>query len=280
MRATRTFRRYCSLALLLAFVLCLVDAIFIEPGWLQIERLALTLPRLPGALDGFTVLQITDVHYPRGLPEAYFRSVVATANALHPDIIVLTGDYAPKSARDAEPCARVLSALRAPNGVYAVLGNHDHWTDATAVTRALTRAGIPVLRNRAVPINRRGARLWVVGVDDVCEGKANLPNALRAVPAGEATILLAHEPDFADTAARYPIDVQLSGHSHGGLVWMPGIGTPLLPRLCRKYPRGLYHVGTMPLYTSRGVGVIPIFGLPVRFNCRPEITLFTLHAAR
>jgi predicted MPP superfamily phosphohydrolase len=157
--------------------------------------------------------------------------------------------------------------------VYAILGNHDHWTDADEVARALQTQPITVLRNAAIPIDRGGARLWIAGVDDVWERHADLDQALRLVPADQATILLAHEPDYADLAAQYSVDLQLSGHSHGGQVQLPFFGSPILPYLGRKYPRGLYQIGSLQLYTNRGLGVV---SPPVRFNCRPEITLFTL----
>jgi len=132
------------------------------------------------------------------------------------------------------------------------------------------------LQNRAVRLERDGARIWLAGVDDISKGNPNLPRTLSGIPPGETTILLAHEPDFADQAARYPIDLQLSGHSHGGQVWIPGIGAPWLPTLARKYPRGLYRIEQLILYTNIGIGTIRA---PIRINCPPEVTLITLRSA-
>jgi predicted MPP superfamily phosphohydrolase len=118
--------------------------------------------------------------------------------------------------------------------------------------------------------------LTLVGLDDVWERKHDLRAALAGVPDDECKLLLVHEPDYADEAAHYPVDLQLSGHSHGGQINLPGYGRPVLPYLGQKYPAGLYQVGLMALYTNRGIGVI---SPPVRFNCPPEVTLLTLRAA-
>jgi predicted MPP superfamily phosphohydrolase len=116
----------------------------------------------------------------------------------------------------------------------------------------------------------------MVGLDDLIMRRGNLARALRRVPDESCKILLVHEPDFADRAARCPIDLQLSGHTHGGQIRLPGIGPLLLPVLGRKYPMGLYKVRDTWVYTNRGLGVTRP---PLRFNCRPEITLFTLHSS-
>ena len=157
----------------------------------------------------------------------------------------------------------------------AVLGNHDHWNGAEIVAGALSERGIRVLRNQNYVIERESSKLWIAGIDDALEGRADLPRTLAGVPAQEATILLAHEPDFADYAAGFPVDLQLSGHSHGGQVRIPGIGPIVLPAMARKYHTGLNRVGRMQVYTSCGIGVI---NPPVRLNCPPEVTLITLQA--
>ena len=133
------------------------------------------------------------------------------------------------------------------------------------------------MRNQARPIEKDGQRLWIAGVDDVLEGWADLSRTTAGIPANEATILLAHEPDYADLAAKAGIDLQLSGHSHGGQVRVPGVGPLVLPNLARKYHTGLNRVGNLQVYTTRGIGVI---NPPVRLNCPPEVTLITLKKAR
>jgi predicted MPP superfamily phosphohydrolase len=282
----KVWKKRLQVAFLIVVALCAIDAIVIEPTWLKVEHVTLSVPRLPPAFDGYRLVQLTDFHYPRSLGEAYFRRVIAVANAQHPDLVVMTGDYICVQSRDAEGAARLIAGLHAPDGIIGVLGNHDFWTSSEHMARCLRANGVTVLRNDARAIRRKNGRasltaprLWIVGVDDVWEGKVDLAKALHGVPAAETKILLAHEPDFADTAKNHGIAVQLSGHSHGGLVWIPGLGAPRLPPYCRKYPHGLYTVGALHLYTSRGLGVIPVFNIPVRFNCRPEITVFTLRAS-
>jgi predicted MPP superfamily phosphohydrolase len=209
-------------------------------------------------------------------------------NGLGADMVVLTGDFVTVSlavgyvvtgkqcAKPAEPCAKLLSGLRSKFGSIAVLGNHDVGSDATFVTDALRSHGIALLRNESHPVEVEGSRLWFCGLDSL-DAFPKLEVALRVVPENEPVVLLVHEPDFADEAARYPVDLQLSGHSHGGQIWFPGIGAPWLPEHARKYPRGRYRVGPLVLYTNVGLGTIRV---PVRLNCTPEVTLFTLRSGK
>jgi len=145
------------------------------------------------------------------------------------------------------------------------------------VQDALRRGGVRLLMNSIHTLERNGEQVHIAGVDDVYEYRDDLDAVMTQLPKDGCAILLAHEPDFADTsAATERFDLQLSGHSHGGQVVVPFIGPPVLPDLGKKYPSGLYQVGNMLQYTNRGVGTsIP----PVRFNCRPEITIFTLESA-
>ena len=162
-------------------------------------------------------------------------------------------------------------------GKFAILGNHDAEAGSARVTGMLAEHGIPILRNQALPLERDTDRLWLIGVDDALHGEPDLGAAIRPIPNDDRRILLAHEPDFADESSLLPIDLQLSGHSHGGQIWIPGIGAPWLPPLSRKYPRGLYQVGNLTLYTNIGIGTIRA---PIRINCPPEITLITLRVQR
>ncbi len=255
-------------------------ALVLEPGWLQVKRVPVVLPGLPPALDGLSIAHLTDLHWGRYTGLREIRAAVEAANALEPDLVVLTGDYVLGSAAYAEPCAAELAALRAPLGVYAVAGNHDHWTDIATVGGALAAAGLPLMRNEARRLEVAGSALWLAGLDDVCEGHDDLESALAPVPPGEPVLLLVHEPDFAIVAAFAPwsILLQLSGHSHGGQVCLPFVGPPILPWLGRIYPAGLQAVtgASLQVYTNCGVGVI---SPPVRINCRPEVALLTLRAA-
>jgi predicted MPP superfamily phosphohydrolase len=260
---------------------------FSESNHPQVTRIEIPLVRLPRAFDGFTIAQLSDFHYDHHFSATAIRKAVEIVNGLHPDVIALTGDFVTvpileglsgnvrRFAETAEPCARLLQGLQASMGRFAVLGNHDGSSDPARVTRALHDHGIPVLTNRAVPLERGKDRIWLAGIDDVLEGRPDVALAVANIPSPDLTILLAHEPDFADEVSLTPVDLQLSGHSHGGQVWIPGIGAPWLPALARRYPRGLYKVRDLTLYTNLGLGTIHA---PVRINCPPEITLITLRA--
>lgn len=263
------------------------DATLFEALDPHVIRLDIPLDRLPEALDGFTIAQLSDFHYDDHFSVIPITKAVEIVNNLAPDLIALTGDFVTvpmlsdylhndkQGANVAEPCAAALGKLRARHGIFAVLGNHDHDSDPERVIAALLAQGIPLLRNSSSPIEVNHSRIWVSGVDDVLTGKPEMEGTLKKVPRDEPVVLLSHEPDFADHASTFPVDLQLSGHSHGGQIRFPIVGAPFLPELARKYPRGLYHVGPLTLYTNIGLGTIRI---PARLNCPPEITLFTLRA--
>lgn len=259
------------------------DSVVLEPNHPQVVRKDFFLPRWPERMNGFTVAMLSDFHYDPHFSTHPLHAAIPLVNDFHPDLIVLTGDFVTKptfgnvekAAGASEPCAQLLKQMSAPFGLWAVLGNHDEGTDHRRVTRALQAENIQVLANRAQAIERDGARFWLAGVNDVLSHTADLPKTLRQVPSDEAVILMAHEPDFADETARYPVDLQLSGHSHGGQVRFPLIGPLYLPKLGKKYVLGTYRVGPLTLYTNRGLGTI---GVPMRLSCPPEITLITLWA--
>jgi uncharacterized protein len=204
--------------------------------------------------------------------------VVSVTNQLGADLIAISGDFVTSGALDALfPVVRdELAQLHAPDGIVAVLGNHDHWSGPERVRAALREVGITELRNAVMPIERDGAALQIAGVDDYWEGQDRLDLVQRQLAASVPAILLAHEPDFADiSAATGRFSLQLSGHSYGGQISLPLLGPPLLPPFGQRYPRGRYQVGGMVQYTNRGVGMLHPYG---RLNCRPEITLFTLRS--
>jgi len=247
----------------------------VEPEWLQVERIRLPLTKLHPDLNGFTIAQFSDIHfgpYMRG-PDA--QQIVDRVNSLRPELIVFTGDFVTELAHgEAELITDMFRHLKAAQGVYAILGNHDHWTDAEVVDRAVRAASVTLLRNENRLIEFGGTGFWLAGVDDVWEEKHDLEAALLGIGDELPVILLAHEPDYADVVERTGrVDLQLSGHSHGGQVRLPYYGALALPYLAHKYPFGLYRIGSTTLYTNRGVGLL---APPVRFNCRPEITLFEL----
>lgn len=262
------------------------DGFVREPNHPELVQVEMPLPRLPAAFDGFRIILLSDFHYDELFSVHPIRRAVEMVNQIVPDLVVLTGDFVTvsflvdylhdekKSALAAEPCAKLLAQLRSRLGSLATLGNHDVDADPHMVREALQSHGIPVLRNASRNFEEAGKRLWFCGLDSV-EGKPKIELALHDVPEDEPVIVLMHEPDYADVVQHSPVDLQLSGHSHGGQVWIPGVGAPWLPSWARKYPRGRYMVGRLPLYTNIGLGTIRA---PVRMNCTPEVTLVTLRA--
>jgi uncharacterized protein len=256
---------------------CSGYAHLVEPHWPQVTRLAVSVPALPRAMDGLTIAHLSDLHHGPDVPVGDVQRAVALTNSLRPDLVALTGDFVGDDSIYALPCADALADLHATYGSFACLGNHDHWHGAQAVIAALQGVGIRLLLNEAMPIGANGTGPWIAGVDDIWEGLDDLAQTMARVPDGSPTILLAHEPDFADSACAWPsIVLQLSGHSHGGQVRVPIYGALIVPSYAQRYPMGFYRVKEMALYTSRGIGLV---APPVRLNCRPEIALITLHTA-
>jgi uncharacterized protein len=242
-----------------------------------VERVTLAIPTLPPDLSGLTIAHLSDFHHSAVVPLPYIEEVVALTNDLQPDLIVLTGDYITHNAPAyAVPCAEALGQLKARLGTFGVLGNHDIWAKPRPIVEALAKEGVTVLRNDGLELL---PGVWLLGVDDVWEQRDDLPGTVSRLtpPRDAATILLAHEPDFADEARSFPIDLMLSGHSHGGQIRLPFLGAPILPWLGEHYPIGLAQLDRLHVYTTRGIGVLDT--LPIRLNCPPEITFLTLNAA-
>ena len=244
-------------------------AFLIEPDRLEVTRVDIHLPRLRAT--GVTVGQLSDIHLGTAAATARARRAVQMLMSLSPDLIVLTGDFV--SSPEALQAIPVLAPLHAPLGAYAVLGNHDHWIDPEGVEDALGKLGIRVLRNESVRLEVGGHPLWVIGLDDMWNKLSDLNIASQKIPPGDPRILLVHEPDFATTLSPGEVDLQLSGHTHGGQVRIPGRGPLLLPPLGHYFPSGLQWSGSTAVYTNRGLGTVRPH---VRFHCRPEITLIRL----
>jgi len=227
------------------------------------------LDALPSAFHGLRVVQISDIHHGLFLPKEWLSEAVRQANRLNPDIIALTGDFVTYSRRNIGPAAELLGRLRARYGVYAVLGNHDFRVDADAITTALRRQRIDVLRNRHVTLWFGGESVYLAGVDDYGYG-ADLRRAMRGVSREAATILLAHNPRVIHLASRHNVSLVLSGHTHGGQVNLPLLGTVYgrSPERLR-YKIGWDRMGATQIYVSRGIGTIV---LPCRLRCPAEIT--------
>jgi uncharacterized protein len=261
------------------------DTVLLEPNLPRLNRVTVTLSRLPEAFDGYTIAQLSDFHYDDIFSIHPIRKAVEMVHELNPDLVVLTGDFVTisalveyvhnekQSADAAEPCARILGDLRPRDGIVGCLGNHDVKADAPHIIEAFDAHGIGLLRNKSLALERSASRLWLACLDSISEGKPDLQQTLRGIPKNETVIALVHEPDYADILRRHPVDLQLSGHTHGGQIRIPLVRPLYLPEWGQKYTAGLYHLGGLTLYTNVGIGTIR---LPVRWNCPPEVTLLTL----
>jgi hypothetical protein len=254
----------------------------IEPGWVQVEKVNVTLPRLSPNFHGLRIAQVSDIHMGGWMNSERLQHAADMVLAQNPDLLLLTGDFLTDHGFNSNSEQRLQNLLESLTPLaksipsFAVLGNHDYWTNADAVREMLKQSGITDLTNSVFTISNGSQRLHLCGVDDIWEGDVRLDELVSRLTSEDSAILLAHEPDFADeSAATGRFDLQVSGHSHGGQVVIPFYGPPVLPYLGRKYHSGLYRVGKMLQYTNRGLGMIDP---PVRFNCPPEITVFTLQS--
>jgi len=251
---------------------------YLEPRLIRIMRKTLVFPNLPASYEGLRIVHFSDIHLDFHYGLERLEGLAARLQELQPDLLCFTGDlYDTSVSTSGEECSRLLGMLEAPLGKWAVLGNHDYTTGAKKVASILEQGGFRVMDNAWDHIERGGQLMRIAGIDDALRGNHDLDAALLPGGGESFTILLAHEPDIADEAIRYNVDLQLSGHSHGGQVRLPYFGALFTPELARKYPDGLYELESgdkkLMLYTNRGIGVSTY---PVRFWCRPEITVLTL----
>jgi predicted MPP superfamily phosphohydrolase len=233
-------------------------------------------PRLPSAFDGLKIAHLTDVHCSPVFSSESIQYAVELANAERPDLFVFTGDFitggdASYARGSAEACA----AAKSPMGSFGCLGNHDtHGITGDAVERELDRVGVRILRNESVRITRGGSKIALGGLRDCLQENPDIRRTWQGVSREDFRLLLAHEPDSFRFYPGEPLDLQLSGHSHGGQVCWPNGSAIVLPRLARQFPRGLYkNEQGAQLYTSVGVGPM---GIPIRLFCRPEVNIHIL----
>jgi len=275
MRALLRKRWFWRLAVLAVFLLWLGYALG-PAKRLRVNRVQVRLAHLPAALDGLTIAVISDTHLSRWVSERQIQHAVELANAAHPDVVVLVGDYISGSRKRIAPCARILSGLRARYGVYAVLGNHDYWIDAPAMTNALQAGGIRMLVNGNAALRIKGETIYLAGVGDLWTVAASWVDAYRGIPKGACVVLLSHNPDVIYDRMSRRADLVISGHTHGGQVAVLGpLDSPC--EYGRRHPAGLFREGQTRIFITTGVGVIfP----PVRTFCPPEVAVLQVTGDR
>jgi hypothetical protein len=248
-----------------------------EPNTITVENVSINLRRLPEQLDGLRIVHLSDIHHSPFTNLQHINRAVEIANNLQPDIIALTGDYVSHEAEYVAPVADALGKLAAKHGVFAVMGNHDHWTDGPLVSDLFKTEGINVLNNEGFRFSFDGGTFWLAGVDDVMAGLTDLPKALKGAKRGEMKLLLAHNPALVTKAARAGVDLMLSGHTHGGQIKFGEITeSARFPRKKLRLTSGLHRRGETQVYITRGIGTVV---LPVRYGCPPEVSLLELRAS-
>lgn len=245
----------------------------LEPRWVEVKNVIVEINRLPKQFDGLTIAQLSDIHHCRYVSKEFIRKCVRKVNAFHPDIIALTGDYIYGSNAFLLPVTQELAKLRAKEGVFAVLGNHDNREHTADV---FLKNGIRVFINECIPIYRKKDYLFIGGVDDLWRGKINLEATFKGTD-NKPKILLSHNPDIIEMIMHTDIDFVMSGHTHGGQINLPFFGPPITySKFGNRYAAGLFREGRTIMYVNKGIGTSV---LPLRFFARPEITLFTLKSS-
>jgi hypothetical protein len=241
------------------------------------------LPGLPQAFEGFRIAQLSDIHIGPFMPEEQIRKYVEMANALKPDLTVLTGDFVTFDPRTQDAVVDALSGLKTPFGVFGCLGNHDSWCGVEySITRLFRQRGIRILRSEAVPIAIDGEWINLIGTDFQSSHRfgpsapvAHLLSDVRPLMARDrVNILLSHNPDTFDRAAELGVDLSMAGHTHGGQAALEFISPEIAPsRLVTPYVAGWFRKPGGQLYVNRGIGTI---GVPIRIGAPPEITIYRL----
>jgi predicted MPP superfamily phosphohydrolase len=255
-------------------------AFWLEPASLHNATNRLPIPNWPALCNGFRVALLADLHVGspfNGLSK--LNRIVRLTNAAKPDLIVLAGDYVIHEVMggtfvEPERIAPSLARLKAQHGVYAVLGNHDWWYDATRIRRALSRQSIPVLENQAIEIQHGSCHFWLAGIGDFTERRSQIGRALAPVPIGQAVLAVTHNPDLFPTVPQR-VNLMLAGHTHGGQVNLPIVGRLVVPsRYGQRYAIGHIVEAQRHLFVSPGLGTSI---LPVRFGVAPEVTVLELY---
>ena len=262
--------------IILLAVCVFIDARYIEPKLLMVKKQEIITNKLT-LNEPLKIVQFSDVHLGKDYTLTDFKRVIDKINALEPDLIIFTGDLIDnnKSFNEEEGVAALLKELRATYGKFAVYGNHDHGGNGTKrYARMMAASGFILLKDSSETITlENGQKLAIIGIDDIILGRPNLEVAFKDIEASVFNLFISHAPDVVDKVKMQPIDLQLSGHSHGGQVRLPFIGAPFTPPQGQKYIKGLYPIeesNGMYLYVNSGIGTSQ---LPYRFMNMPEITL-------
>ena len=241
---------------------------------LEINRFDVDIKGLPAAFNGYRIGFLTDLHVASFMRRSLYRTAVRALKDDEVDLILLGGDFV-TWRRHIPLMAKLLTEeLEAPDGVWAVLGNHDYWADGDGVIAALTAKGVRFLVNRQVRIRRGEDEICLAGIDEIYRGKPDVDVALHGSE-DNVVIAISHHPDIIDRLEGRRIDLMVCGHTHGGQIRLPFLGALVVPSAHEwKYAAGFFREDQVLMYVSRGIGAVP----PVRILCRPEVAIFTLRS--
>ena len=246
----------------------------IEPRLVGIKKITISSPDIPLGFDGCRIVFVSDIHHGPWFGIGRLRSVVEKINSLKPDLVLLGGDYSHRSDSYIGPAFETLAGIKAPLGVYGVMGNHDHWESKILTLQGMHKAGIGSCDNRSYLVYRGGHRIIIGGVGDLWTDCQRVDSTVRYARDEDFCILLSHNPDFMETLEDSRIDLVLSGHTHAGQISFFGLASPVLPsEYGQKYRYGLHLKNRTLYYITSGVGTITP---PIRFSAPPEIVLLTL----
>jgi uncharacterized protein len=273
----RRWLRQSALTTVILFLCCYIYGTKIEPNWIEVVPIQLTIPHLDRAFDQFKLVQISDLHTGKYMPESRLARIINLVNQQQPDAIAITGDIVSKgSGFNGDKLQQQLSQLQAKSVTLAVLGNHDHSRRIKLLKQTLLKSKINNLNNQVYIVKRGSKKLAFAGLDDPYWGKPNLEKIINHLPDQVPAIFLVHEPDYIEKSAKtHKFALQLAGHSHGGQIRIPFFAPLVLPFGGQKYFAGLNQVEDTIAYTNRGLGMT---NLPMRIGSRPEITVFTLRS--
>ncbi len=245
-----------------------------EARSITVTEVNVALRQWPAAFDGLRVAFLADMHASPQTPCAFLERVVDETNRLQPDLILLGGDYVTKGTKYIKPMAQVLGKLKAPLGIYGVMGNHDYVAGPAAIRSALKQVGIVDVTNSGRWLKVDGSRVRIAGVGDLWHDRQDLEAALAGVKDSDPVILLSHNPDYAMRLMDLRVGLVLSGHTHGGQIRLPGVG-PLITnsKYGTRLVNGLISIDILQLFVSRGIGTVVV---PLRYGSPPEIALLTL----
>jgi uncharacterized protein len=262
--------------------ICLVFlwARFVEPNWIELRREQVVIRDLPPEFDGVKVTVISDLHFPRWSTLRLVRRAIHLSNRTRPDIVLFLGDFCARGRHESRfvpPLGSVFSDVRSRLGIFGVLGNHDHAFEENAVKNEIkSSSSVQLIENESVVLGTGENRLAFVGVGDLWAGEVDLTKAFSGISPTVPRILLSHNPDVAEELGNIRVDLQISGHTHGGQIYLPFLSALKVPsKFGNKYRAGLVSAPTHPVYINRGICSVK----RLRFCCRPEVTLLTLRCS-